>query len=174
MPPVNWHTEGSLFRRVAAYSLLLGFCLVNPHANALDASACRGGLQTGWGCVRGGTSFEHRSPVQKDIEPETTHPSERKIELDLAVLDSDGLRGPPDGKVAVSYEFSIPNTDACRAEVKAIDRTVQFMAGSRGRIGAGEGECLCIGSTHQERFREVLHALAELPYIERIIECHFE
>ena len=58
--------------------------------------------------------------------------------------------------------------------MKAIDRTVEFMAGSRGRIGAGKGECLCIGHTHQENFRQVLAALAALPYIDRIIECHFE
>jgi len=106
------------------------------------------------------------SAVKPDARP--------KIEVDLSRLDADGLRGPADGKVAVSYEFRIPNTEACKAQVKAIDSTVQFMPGSRGRIGAGKGECLCIGSTHQRRFREVLHALAELPYVDRIIECHFE
>ena len=98
----------------------------------------------------------------------------RKIEIDVTHLDADGLRGPPDGKVAVAYEFSIPNTDACREQVKSIDRTVQFMPGSRGRIGANVQECLCIGSTHQKHFREVLQALAQLPYVDRIIECHFE
>jgi hypothetical protein len=97
-----------------------------------------------------------------------------KIEFDLRNLDKDGLRGPSDGKVAVSYEFCIPDNDACRAEVKAIDQTVQFMPGSRGRIGAGKDECLCIGSTHQENFKEVLRALSEKSYIARIIECHFE
>ena len=97
-----------------------------------------------------------------------------KIEMDLTRLDADGLRGPANGKVAVSYEFCIPNTDRAKAEVKAIDPTVEFMAGSRGRIGAGPHECLCIGITHQKHHREVLHRLAELPYITRIIECHFE
>jgi hypothetical protein len=76
--------------------------------------------------------------------------------------------------VAVAYEFCIPNTEACHREVRAIDSTVEFMAGSRGRIGCGKGTCLCIGSTHQPRYRSVLHALAQLPYIERITECHFE
>jgi hypothetical protein len=98
----------------------------------------------------------------------------RKIELDLNRLDADGLRGPSDGKIAVAYEFCIPNTDACKAEVKAIDGTVRFMAGSRGRIGASAGECLCIGSTHQKDFRGVLRRLAELAYVKRIIECHYE
>ena len=97
----------------------------------------------------------------------------KKVEIDLSKLDEDGLRGPPDGKVAVSYEFAIPNTDKCWAEVKKIDRTVQIMPGSRGRIGASKAECLCIGTTDKD-FRKVLKRLAELPYVKRIIECHFE
>ena len=104
----------------------------------------------------------------------STADSRHKIEFDLTQLDSNGLRGPVDGKVAVSYEFAIPNTDVCRVEVAAIDNTVQFIPGSSGRIRAGENQCLCIGSTHQESFREVLHSLAGLPYIHRIIVCHFE
>jgi len=98
----------------------------------------------------------------------------RKVELDLPQLDKDGLRGPPDGKVAVSYEFCIPNTVECKEEVKGIDASVEFMPGSRGRLGAGKDECLCVGSTHQPNHREVLQRLAALPYVKRIIECHFE
>ena len=97
-----------------------------------------------------------------------------KIEVDLEALDADGLRGPPDGKVAVDYEFAIPDTPAAREAVSRIDPSVAFMAGSRGRIGAKPGECLCIGSTHQPRYREILLALARLPEIARIIECHHE
>ncbi|MDP6630797.1 MAG: hypothetical protein QGH42_07060 [Kiritimatiellia bacterium] len=98
----------------------------------------------------------------------------QKVELDLSRLDADGLRGPADGKVAVSYEFAIPNRAECRAEVTAIDPTVEFMAGSPGRIGATRQQCLCIGSTHQKNYADVIRALADLSYIERIIECHFE
>ena len=97
-----------------------------------------------------------------------------KIELDLESIDADGLRGPPDGKVAVDYEFAIPDTAAVRGAVSRIDPSVVFMAGSRGRIGAKPGECLCLGSTHQPRHREILLALARLPEITRIIECHHE
>ena len=97
-----------------------------------------------------------------------------KIEVDLEALDADGLRGPPDGKVAVDYEFAIPDTPAAREAVTRIDPSVELMPGSRGRIGAKAGECLCIGSTHQPRHREILLALARLPEISRIIECHHE
>lgn len=100
--------------------------------------------------------------------------SRAKIELELEALDANGLRGPPDGKVAVDYEFAIPDTAAAREAVSRIDPSVAFMAGSRGRIGAQPGECLCLGSTHQPRHREILLALARLPEIARIIECHHE
>lgn len=98
----------------------------------------------------------------------------KKVELNLSAVDQDGLRGPADGKVSVAYEFCIPDTPAHRATVSAIDPTVQFMPGSRGRIGAGKGHCLCIGSTHQKDYKAVLRSLASLPYVERIIECYFE
>ncbi|MDP6722960.1 MAG: hypothetical protein QGF59_30130, partial [Pirellulaceae bacterium] len=109
----------------------------------------------------------------RDASPVVPPDRITKVELDLTKLDKDGLRGPPDGKVSVSYEFCMPNTDKCKAQVKAIDPTVQFMPGSRGRIGAGKNECLCIGET-RANYRDVLNRLAELPYIKRIIECHFE
>jgi NodT family efflux transporter outer membrane factor (OMF) lipoprotein len=101
-------------------------------------------------------------------------PQATKIEMDLSRLDERGLRGPADGKVAVHYEFVIPDTPRHREEVAAIDPTIQFMPGSRGRIGAEEGECLCVGSTAQENPRDTLQTLAELPYVERIMECVFE
>lgn len=103
-----------------------------------------------------------------------THEVWSKVELDLTQLDSEGLYGLSDGKVALSYEFCIPNNDESKAQVKAIDGTVQFMPGSTGRIGADKEQCLCIGSTYQEKYRDVLYELASLPYIERIIVCHFE
>src|SRR5690242_3111957 len=59
-----------------------------------------------------------------------------KIQFDLTTIAPDGLRGPADGKVAVAYEFVIPDTPEHREEVRAIDPSVQFMPGSRGRIGA--------------------------------------
>lgn len=107
--------------------------------------------------------------------PKTAGPDVwRKVEFDLSQLDADGLRGPPDGKVSLAYEFCIPKGDLYREQVRAIDSTVQFMGGSRGRIGATKQQCLCIGYTHQKGHRDVLRALAELPYVDRIIQCHFE
>lgn len=107
------------------------------------------------------------------VPPAASSDAWRKGELNLNQLDENGLRGPSNGKVSVAYEFCIPNRERCKAEVKAIDRTVQFMPGSPGRIGAGRNECLCIGATNKD-YRDVLRRLAELPYVNRIFECHFE
>ncbi len=98
----------------------------------------------------------------------------RKVELDLCQLDRDGLRGPADGKVALSYEFAIPNNESCRNRVREIDRSVRFMPDSPGRVGKAKDQCLCIGFTHQANYRDVLQKLAELAFISRIVECHFE
>ncbi|MGJ8642607.1 MAG: hypothetical protein ACSHX9_04295 [Luteolibacter sp.] len=107
-------------------------------------------------------------------EPEQEIDPMHKVELELSVLDENGLRGPAGGKVDVSYEFVIPDTGDCRAEVSRIDPTVRFMPSSKGRIGAKKDECLCVGSTHQPGYQDVLRGLAELPYVTRIIPCYFE
>ena len=97
-----------------------------------------------------------------------------KISFDLDQLDENGLRGPADGKVALSYEFCIPNDDQKKKAVRQIDPSVRFMPGSKGRIGAKKGECLCIGNTHQRDAIRILKKLSELPYVEKIDECFFE
>jgi len=107
--------------------------------------------------------------------PETPGPDPLvKVAFDLDRLDEDGLVGPPDGKRALSYEFCIPPSEECKELVSSIDPTVEFMCGSPGRIGCYPDECLCIGSTHQENYRDVLRKIAELPYVEKIDEAVFE
>lgn len=110
----------------------------------------------------------------KHAENRAESDSRGKIEFDLTQLDETGLIGPEGGKVSLAYEFCIPDTEAHKAEVKAIDPGIQFYPGSRGRIGAAKHQCLCIGETHRKDYEKVLYALAELPYVERIIRCWFE
>ena len=144
--------------------------------------ATRRAVCAGIACVVLATGCEpepsHRPAVNQSSTPSEANASRvnarAPIEIDLDALDADGLRGPADGKVAVAYEFKIRDTPEARARVRAVDAAVDFLPGSRGRVGAGEGECLCIGSTHRPDFRAVLEALASLPDVERIIECHRE
>ncbi len=96
------------------------------------------------------------------------------IGFDLNRLNASGLQGPPAGLRALDYEFCIPDGPEYRAAVAAIDPSARFHPGSRGRIGCTSGQILVLGNTHQDRFREILHALAGLPYVARIDEAMFE
>jgi len=97
-----------------------------------------------------------------------------KIKFSLDDINIDGLRGPRDGLVAVSYEFCVPSNDRVYQEVLRIDPSVQFNYGSPGRIACADNQTLSIGETHQPHWRAVLQELSSLPYIVEIRECFFE
>ena len=90
-----------------------------------------------------------------------------KITFDLEQISAEGLIGQGSGQRAMAYEFCIPANPETLAEVKRIDPTVQYSR-SRGRIGCQPDQYLCIGHTHQNRWREVLEELAKLAYVKQI------
>lgn len=97
-----------------------------------------------------------------------------KIEFSLEAIDERGLTGPPDGLRAVSYEFCLPDDAAKIAEVRSIDRTVEVMRGAKGRVGCGDSTVLCVGSTHQAEWRDVLGRVSSLSYVDRVARADFE
>lgn len=101
------------------------------------------------------------------------HAPADKIRFDLSRLDHAGLYGPPHGLRALHYELCIPDSAQAAAQVRAIDASLR-LARSRGRIGCSEAELLGIGNTHQSGYRQVLAALARLPYVKRIEQAFFE
>lgn len=101
------------------------------------------------------------------------HPNP-KIGFDINALDNDGLMGPADGKVAVSYEFCVPAYNQYLNQVRQIDPSLKFHKKSKGRIACSKAEWLCIGSTHQEYARDKLQRLAELEFVKRIERTYFE
>lgn len=101
-------------------------------------------------------------------------PLSSRIDVDLANVNSEGLRRPRDGLRAVHYEFCIPADEDHADQVRSIDPTAQFMQGSRGRIGCAGDQILVVGSTHQRSYRQVLERLAALSYVNRITENFFE
>ena len=106
--------------------------------------------------------------------PALTAAQRDKIVLDLSTLDDRGLRGPPNGRRSMSYEFCIPANERNVAEVQRIDPTLEVMRGSRGRIGCTKNQYLCVGQTSQRGYRQVLERLAGLDYTSRIVESTFE
>jgi hypothetical protein len=119
-------------------------------------------------------------PSSSDFDgPPDAPPSEADAALgvigfELCDLDAEGLLGHPDGKRALDYEFCIPSGAGFAAEVRDIDPSARFHVHSRGRIGCGADQVLVLGNTHRSDFAFVLQRLAELPYVERIEQAHFE
>jgi hypothetical protein len=96
-----------------------------------------------------------------------------KIKLDFRSIDEDGLTGKPNGKVAVDYEYCIPQDEKLWKKVQKIDRTAQ-KSNSRGRIGCTPEQWLVTGTTHQDNYKRVLYDLASLPEVVRIEQAFYE
>ncbi len=131
------------------------------------------------------TEFERPGlPIPEDFSPTVTSGPPQpggtagscsgKLDFDLADLDANGLIGPADGKVAVSYELCVPKDQKLVDEVRSIDPSIAIHADSHGRIGCSSVEVLCVGSTRQRGAREVLEKLCGLPYVRRIERTWFE
>ncbi len=97
-----------------------------------------------------------------------------KIRFHLDDINVDGLRGPRGGQVMVTYEFCVPADEKTYATIRRIDSAIQIKPGSKGRMGCSDTEALSIGQTAQSGWRDVLLALAALPYVHEIREAFFE
>ena len=97
----------------------------------------------------------------------------KKIKLDFKQLDQNGLSGPPNGKVALNYEFCIPAEEKLWKKVHKLDSSAQ-RNGGKGRVGCMDNQWLIIGSTNQKNYQLVLFSLASLPFVERIEPVFWE
>lgn len=97
-----------------------------------------------------------------------------KINFDLNEIDERGLIGPVSGKVAVDYEFCIPRSEEYTNIVKNINPKIQISDKSRGRIGCTRAEQLCIGTTSQENWKNILLETAKLDFVKKIERTFYE
>ena len=98
--------------------------------------------------------------------------AEEKMNFSFSKLDNKGLikeRG-----TSLAYEFCIPNTEANLNEIKAIDETIAVYKSSKGRIGCGKDEILCIGETVDKDYKKILIEISKKAYVKTINESFFE
>ena len=98
--------------------------------------------------------------------------AEEKLNFSLSKLDKKGLvkkRG-----TSLAYEFCVPNKAEYLEEIKRIDNTIDIYKSSKGRIGCGADEILCIGETANKDYKKILIALTNLEYVKQINESFFE
>ena len=97
-----------------------------------------------------------------------------KLYIDLSMLDSQGLYGPPDGLRSLAYEFCIPRSREKLQQVQMIDVKAQVYGQSPGRIGCDQQQWLIISDTHRPDYQQVLASLNRLRYIDKIVPVWFE
>lgn len=98
-----------------------------------------------------------------------------KIKIDLNEFNDSGMRKDPGGESSsIHYEFCIPADEEIYKEVFKIDSTASYYKGSKGRSACSDKEWLCIGSSRQPGFKQVIQKLAELSYIRQITETFWE
>ncbi|MEG3438385.1 hypothetical protein V0288_14740 [Pannus brasiliensis CCIBt3594] len=97
-----------------------------------------------------------------------------KITFDLSTISESGLIGTGTGVRSLAYEFCIPANPETEKEVRSIDPSLKIYRHSPGRIRCQKTQYLCIGETHQPKWREKLLNLANLAYIEKIQQFHGE
>ena len=98
--------------------------------------------------------------------------AESKLDFEFSKLDKNGLikkRG-----TSLAYEFCIPNNDNYLDEIKEIDKTIAIYKSSKGRIGCGADQILCIGETANKNYKKILMKLTSLEYVKSINESFFE
>jgi len=99
-----------------------------------------------------------------------------KINFDLNKFTKDGILLTSDKESSgyIDYEFCIPAGDEYFKEVSNIDSTLALYKTSKGRSKCSDLEWLCIGSSHQKNFKDVILALAKLSYIRQISQTFWE
>ncbi|PSF37252.1 hypothetical protein C7H19_11060 [Aphanothece hegewaldii CCALA 016] len=97
-----------------------------------------------------------------------------KITFDLSGISADGLVGSSNNLRSIDYEFCIPRDEQFLSEIIAIDPIIQYYPHSRGRIGCNNNEYLCIGNTHNPKWKEILQAIAKLDYVKKIAQTDWE
>ncbi|CAH0990515.1 hypothetical protein SIN8267_00607 [Sinobacterium norvegicum] len=97
-----------------------------------------------------------------------------KLYVDLSMLDNHGLYGPADGLRSLSYEFCIPRDRENLQQVQMIDVKAQVYGRSPGRIGCSQDQWLMVSDTQRPDYRQVLEALNEQDYIDKIVPVWFE
>lgn len=96
-----------------------------------------------------------------------------KIKFKLVIFDKQGLIGEDNGKVALDYEFCIPNTPEVLNTINGIDSSIKPTK-SKGRTKCKEGYVLMMGNSYGKDIKRILCNLSQLDYITEINQVYWE
>lgn len=96
-----------------------------------------------------------------------------KIKFKLSIFDKNGLTGDENNKVALDYEFCVPNTPEILNTIKEIDSSIKPTKG-KGRTKCTDNAILLTGNSYNKDIKKILCNLSQLEYITEINQIYWE
>jgi hypothetical protein len=96
-----------------------------------------------------------------------------KIKFNLNMFDKQGLVGEDGGKVALDYEFCVPNNPEILNTIKEIDSSIKPTNG-KGRTKCTDNSILLTGNSYGKDIKRILCELSQLEYIKTINQVYWE
>lgn len=96
-----------------------------------------------------------------------------KIKFKLSIFDKNGLTGDENNKVALDYEFCVPNKLEILNTIKEIDSSIKPLNG-KGRTKCAENHIIMIGNSYNKDIKKILCNLSQLEYVTEINQVYWE
>lgn len=96
-----------------------------------------------------------------------------KIKFKLTIFDKNGLIGDENNKVALDYEFCVPNTSEILKTINEIDSNIKPLRG-KGRTKCAENHIVMIGNSYNKDIKKILCKLSQLDYVTEINQVFWE
>lgn len=109
----------------------------------------------------------------KNVSENTENCNLDKIKFKLSVFDKNGLTGNENNKVALDYEFCVPNTPEILTKISEIDSSIKPVKG-KGRTKCAENTILLTGNSYNKDIKKILCNLSQLEYITEINQVYWE
>lgn len=96
-----------------------------------------------------------------------------KIKFKLTIFDKNGLTGDENNKVALDYEFCVPDNPDILNAIREIDSGIKPIKG-KGRTKCNSDAILLIGNSYNKDIKKILCKLSQLEYITEINQVYWE
>ncbi|MGE0561853.1 MAG: hypothetical protein AB7O47_08565 [Flavobacteriales bacterium] len=95
----------------------------------------------------------------------------KKITFNIKQFDERGLMG--DEKMAIDFEFCLPDNPNALQAIKEIDSSIKPLHG-KGRTKCAENHIIMIGNSYNKDIKNILCKLSQLDYITEINQVFWE
>lgn len=117
--------------------------------------------------------FSCSSSKNKSVTENIENCNLDKIKFKLSIFDKNGLTGDENNKVALDFEFCVPNTPEILTTIKEIDSSIKPTKG-KGRTKCTDNAVLLTGNSYNKDIKKILCNLSQLEYITEINQVYWE